>query len=89
MLILSRHICVRFSHSLVAAALIAASSQAAAVQYSIKNLGLLPNGTFTIGTALNNSGQVVGFGDLMPQFNDTGERTDRPFAFISGQSTLR
>lgn len=72
-----------FSRLLTASALIAFSTQAAATQWSIKDLGTLPGGTFTIGSGINDSGQVVGSGDLVPQFNELGERTDRPFAFIS------
>lgn len=51
--------------------------------WEITDLGTLPGGTFTIGSAVNDSGQVVGSGDLTPRFNQLGERIDTPFAFIS------
>ena len=51
--------------------------------WEIRNLGTLPGGTFTVGSAINDAGQVAGSGDLTPRFNELGERTDTPFAFIS------
>lgn len=63
---------------------LAASCASAASQWDIRDLGTLPGGTYSVGTGINDAGQVIGFGDRTPVFTDAGEPVSQPGAFISG-----